>query len=197
MEKKSQNPFANQATLNAAKKIIIAYIQYRFKGLTIDLIEDIAIMALTYTLNYQEAKTLKIPIMAFCKMVAFAKAIDEDRKIQSLRRRGISFVDECYAYDISSTTEGLSDEAQERIDQIVKIAKQQLSTNSQKLFEADYFDEGMEDLTDAELAKALDLTSGRAVSKRRSETKALIIRRLKSPQQSLRVSYRRTFEQRA
>jgi hypothetical protein len=183
MKIQQQDPiFTNQAAYAAALKALIGFIQFRFKALSRDVIEDIACIALLKTYNYDN---LNIPVLAFAKVVAMRRASDEMRR-EAVRKRHLSLMHSDDFFYLN--TEGVLDDCETIVVESIICRAKKLSLDAQKLFWADV-NADYEYFTDNEKAAVLGLKAS-GIRKRRCDSKKAIIRDIKHTPQYLTVSYR-------
>jgi hypothetical protein len=183
MKVQQQDPiFTNQAAYCAALKALIAFIQFRFKALPSDVIEDIACIALLQTYNYDN---LNIPVLGFAKVVAMRRASDEMQR-EAVKKRHLSLMrSDDFFYP---NTEGVLDDAETAVVAAIICRAKKLSHDCQKLFWADV-NADYECFTDNEKAAVLGLKAS-GIRKRRCDNKQAILRYIKYTPQYLTVSYR-------
>jgi hypothetical protein len=190
MKGQQQDPiFTSQAAYRAALKALIAFIQFRFKTLATDAVEDIACTALAYTYTYAQ---LNVPVLAFAKMVAARRAADEVRR-EAVKKRYLALAQpNDFFYP---NTEGVCvlDDAEMSIVEAIIGRANKLSPDCQKLFWSDV-NADIEEFTDDKKAELLGLKAS-GLRKRRCDNKRAILQHIQQTPQYLTVSYR--WQQRA
>ena len=188
MKEQQQDPiFTTQAAYRAAFTALMTFIKCRFKTLATDAVEDIACTALTYTYTYEQ---LNVPVLAFAKIVATRRALDEVRREEVKKRHSTLMQPDVFFHP---NTEGVLDDAETAIVEAIICRAKQLSPDCQKLFWADVSSD-IEDFTDEKKAQCLYLKAS-GIRKRRCDNKQAILRHIRQAPQYLTVSYR--WQQRA
>jgi hypothetical protein len=184
MRPQQQDPiFTDTAAYHAALKTLITYIKFRFKTLSSDAIQDIAINALTEAYYYER---LTISVLSFSRKIGLRRALDLTER-ESVKQRYLSRINQdTFFYP---DTEGVLDDDERFIVRAIQENVKKRSKDSQNLFWAD-LDPKFEDFTDDQKAEVLDLKASAAIRKRRCDTKKAIIRNIEDTPQYLSVSYR-------
>jgi hypothetical protein len=186
MKKENQNEliFTNDAAFRIAKRQVIASVQYRFQRFSKDELDVLASDSLLATWKCMQENRLVVPPLAFAVKAAYKRACSAVNKQTALTKKGISFVDESFACELPKNDEQWGDN-QDDVNALVKKVVEFMKTQSpekQRLFDADYCDCLMNELTDKKKAQALDFkcqTAG-SVRKKRCDTKDATIRHLET-----------------
>jgi DNA-directed RNA polymerase specialized sigma24 family protein len=182
MSEPNNSIFTNQAAFDAALKAIKVYIKSRFNTLSSDTIDDISITALSDAYRYQ---TLTIPALAFAKLVARRRATDETRR-EAIRQKFLLCVN-FDAFYCQNTEGSLDDDETALVAESIACVKQ-LSAAKKSLFQADFFNNDMTEMSDDEKAEALG--GLKAIRKMRFDTKAVIVKKLRENPAYMTVAYR-------